>query len=131
MGRSGSEVPCKGRLYTSSFSRTYHKTYNSAICPWTNKETDRPLRVEGNSQPVPVTFFVVFQLDPQKTILQLWSSQEFVQEALLQGFRIIYSTCWYLNLISTQPDWHELYDCNPWITSTAKGLFWLLSYLPV
>ncbi|KAL3859175.1 hypothetical protein ACJMK2_009407 [Sinanodonta woodiana] len=51
---------------------------------------------------------------PKDSILQLWMSrQNVVQQLNEQGFRTIYSSCWYLDHSKYGIQWSEYYLCDP------------------
>ncbi|CAI9715024.1 beta-hexosaminidase subunit beta [Octopus vulgaris] len=58
-----------------------------------------------------------FQL-PNDTIIQIWQGDMFdVERAAKRGHQIVYSTCWYLDLIEYGIKWPKYYTCDPADTS--------------
>ena len=67
----------------------------------------------------------LFQL-PNDTIIQVWQGgMEEVQRATSLGLNVIYSTCWYLDLIEYGTKWSKYYHCDP--VDTMYGKFCLLT----
>ena len=61
-----------------------------------------------------------FQL-PNDTIIQVWQGgMEEVQRATSLGLNVIYSTCWYLDLIEYGTKWSKYYHCDPVDTMYGK-----------
>lgn len=51
---------------------------------------------------------------PNDTIIQVWQGgMEEVQRATSLGLNVIYSTCWYLDLIEYGTKWSKYYHCDP------------------
>ncbi|KAL4235005.1 hypothetical protein ACF0H5_006644 [Mactra antiquata] len=51
---------------------------------------------------------------PNDTIIQVWQGgMEEVERAISLGMNVIYSTCWYLDLIEYGTKWSKYYQCDP------------------
>ena len=58
---------------------------------------------------------------PNDTIIQIWQGDMFdVERAAKRGHQIVYSTCWYLDLIEYGIKWPKYYTCDPADTSGGK-----------
>lgn len=68
-----------------------------------------------------------FQL-PNDTIIQVWQGgMEEVERAISLGMNVIYSTCWYLDLIEYGTKWIKYYQCDP--ADSTYGKFSVLNQL--
>lgn len=51
---------------------------------------------------------------PNDTIIQVWQGgMEEVERAISLGMNVIYSSCWYLDLIEYGTKWSKYYQCDP------------------
>lgn len=58
---------------------------------------------------------------PNDTIIQVWQGDMAdVYRAIELGYNVLYSTCWYLNLIEYGVKWPKYYNCDPVDTSFGK-----------
>ncbi|CAH8541134.1 unnamed protein product [Dicrocoelium dendriticum] len=51
-----------------------------------------------------------------KTIIHVWKKENWtseMQNITEAGFRVLFSSCWYLNIISYGVDWGPYYECDP------------------
>lgn len=54
-----------------------------------------------------------FQL-PSDSIIQVWlSGHEELHRAISLGLNVLYSSCWYLNMIEHGVQWPKYYKCDP------------------
>ncbi|XP_021364482.1 beta-hexosaminidase subunit beta-like [Mizuhopecten yessoensis] len=51
---------------------------------------------------------------PKDTIIQVWRTDNYLRRVLLEGFRVIYSYCWYLDRIDPGVHWRKFYQCDPY-----------------
>ncbi|XP_046329734.2 beta-hexosaminidase subunit beta-like [Haliotis rufescens] len=48
------------------------------------------------------------------TIAEIWMGDAMLmREAIQKGYRVLYSACWYLDMIQFGPDWPKYYTCDP------------------
>ncbi|XP_067658068.1 beta-hexosaminidase subunit beta-like [Haliotis asinina] len=48
------------------------------------------------------------------TVAQIWLGDALLmREAIQRGYRVLYSACWYLDMVSFGPDWYKYYSCDP------------------
>ncbi|XP_062582500.1 beta-hexosaminidase subunit alpha-like [Saccostrea cucullata] len=51
---------------------------------------------------------------PRDTIVQVWlGDQRLVEEVARQGYHVLYSSCWYINMIQYGVVWPKYYLCDP------------------
>ena len=57
---------------------------------------------------------ILFQLKPEKTIIEVWSDPYVMSMAVAAGYRVVFAQCWYLDHVHGQrPDWEDYYNCDP------------------
>lgn len=66
---------------------------------------------------------------PKNTIVQVWKDNsvlndgtkwtDYVKKITGNGYRVILSACWFLNIIRYGSDWNDFYNCDP---SDFQGL---------
>lgn len=53
---------------------------------------------------------------PKETIIHVWiDGDKVLPEATKQGYRTIWSSCWYLDHLDTGGDWQKYYKCDPFM----------------
>ena len=58
------------------------------------------------------TCVYLVQVKPD-TIIQVWSGDSYnIDHVTRNGFRALFSTCWYLDYISYGQDWDKYYNCE-------------------
>ncbi|KAK3603826.1 hypothetical protein CHS0354_042831 [Potamilus streckersoni] len=60
---------------------------------------------------------------PNDTIIQVWQGDmSDVQRAITMGYSVLYSSCWYLDLIEYGTKWSKYYHCDPADTSFGYSI---------
>ncbi|XP_041368058.1 beta-hexosaminidase subunit beta-like isoform X2 [Gigantopelta aegis] len=48
------------------------------------------------------------------TVVIIWlGNAQLLREAIYKGYKVLYTSCWYLDNISPGPDWQKYYKCDP------------------
>ncbi|GLV43438.1 fused lobes [Carabus blaptoides fortunei] len=50
---------------------------------------------------------------PKETLVHVWLNNDILPNATFNGYKTIWSSCWYLDHLSTGGDWTKYYQCDP------------------
>ncbi|CAG2212130.1 HEXA_B [Mytilus edulis] len=94
------------------------------VLEYYEKRLTTDLKSIGNKRPNGVRFVMWQEIMnnnvqlPNDTIIQIWQGDMGdVQRAIDMGYNVVYSTCWYLDLIEYGVKWPKYYNCDPVDTS--------------
>ena len=67
------------------------------------------------------------KLDKEKTIVHIWKGNSDLERSKItkNGYKVIFSSCWYLDLIQYGSNWINYYNCDP---QDFDGEFNTISY---
>ena len=59
------------------------------------------------------SIFLLFFQVPKDTVIHVWTSDEALVNVVNNGYRVVYSHCWYLDKPKPGVDWVKMYNCDP------------------